>query len=90
MFVGQGVPLSLMLVMLLFFVGASLFMTWSYNGSGGSLSLAVFVHFGAHLNNSHRALPAETLPLVVHAVIYAALGLFVMRAAVPAPAAPAK
>jgi uncharacterized protein len=80
MFVGQGVPLSLLLVMLLYFVGASLFMTWSYNASGGSLLLASLMHFGAHLNNSHRALPGETLPLVVHAVVFGALGLLVMRA----------
>ena len=86
MFVGQGVPLSLLLMMLLYFVGASLFMTWSYNATGGSLLLASFVHFGAHLNNSHRALPGETLPLVVHAVVFGALGLLVMRAQVRSPA----
>jgi membrane protease YdiL (CAAX protease family) len=86
MFIGQGVPLSLLLVMLLYFVGASLFMTWSYNATGKSLLLASFVHFGAHLNNSHRALPGETLPLVVHAVVFGALGLFVMQALVRSPA----
>lgn len=82
MFMGQGVPLNLVLVMLLLFCGASLFMTWIYNGTGGSLLLAVLAHFGAHLNNSHRALPEDVLPAVVHAIIYAALGLFVMRKAV--------
>jgi membrane protease YdiL (CAAX protease family) len=79
MFAAQGVPPNLFLVMLLYFVGASLFMTWLYERSGGSLLLMVVAHVGAHLNNSHRALPAEALPLVVHAVVYAALGWLVLR-----------
>ena len=79
MFLGQGVPLNLVLVMLLYFTGASLFLTWIYNGTNGSLLLAVCAHLGAHLNNSHRALPAEVLPLVAHAIVYGALGLFAMR-----------
>jgi membrane protease YdiL (CAAX protease family) len=83
MFAGAGVPLNLALVMLLYFTGASLLLTWMVKGSGGSLLVAVVGHLAAHLNNSHRALPLEVLPLVAHAVIYAALGLFVMRRALP-------
>jgi CAAX protease family protein len=79
MFAGQGVSPSLFLVMLLYFTGASLFLTWLHDATGGSLLLAVLAHVGAHLNNSHRALPHEVLPLVAHASVYAALGLFVMR-----------
>ena len=82
MFLGLGMPLNLVLVMLLYFIGASLLMTWVYNGSGGSLLLSVLAHLGAHLNNSHRALPAEVVPLVAHAIVYGALGLLVMRGAV--------
>jgi membrane protease YdiL (CAAX protease family) len=78
MFAGQGIPLNLAVVMLLFFTGGSLFYTWIYNGSGGSLLLAVFAHVGSHLNNSHRALPGEVMPLVVHAIVYASLGLAFM------------
>lgn len=81
MFIGMAVPLDLVLVMLLYFVGASLVFTWIYNGSGGSLLLAVAAHLAAHLNNSHRALPAEVLPLVAHAIVYAAFGLLVSRSA---------
>jgi uncharacterized protein len=79
MFLGAGVPLNLMLVMLLFFTGASLFMSFIARATGGSLLLAVLAHLAAHLNNSHRALPGEVLPLVVHAVVYGALGLALMR-----------
>jgi membrane protease YdiL (CAAX protease family) len=74
MFLGLGVPMDLMLVMLLFFVGGSLTMTWIVNGTRGSLLFAVLAHIGAHLNNSHAALPAETLPVVVHAIVYAGIG----------------
>jgi len=87
MFLGLGVPLNLVLVMLLYFIGASLFLTWIYNGTKGSLLLAVLAHLGAHLNNSHRALPAEVVPLVAHAIIYGALGLLVMRGSLIAPPA---
>ena len=81
MFLGMGVPLDLVLVMLLYFMGASLLMTWIYNGTEGSLLLMVLAHLGAHLNNSHRALPDEVAPLVAHAIVYAGLGLVVMRRA---------
>lgn len=79
MFLGLGVPLDLLLVMLLFFTGASLMMAWIHSGTGGSLFLASLVHLGAHLNNSHSALPSDVLPSVVHTIIYAGLGLFVWR-----------
>jgi hypothetical protein len=45
----------------------------------------VLAHVGAHLNNSHAALPGDALPLVVHAVIYAALGFGTMRASALRP-----
>jgi len=83
MFAGQGVPLNLALVMLLYFVGASLFMTWLNAGTKGSLLIAALAHLGAHLNNSHRALPGDVVPLVVHAIVYAGLGLLVMRGHLP-------
>ena len=79
MFFAQGVAWNLVLVLLLYFWGASLLLTWIYNGTGGSILLVSVAHLAAHLNNSHRALPEEVLPLVAHAVVYAALGLFVLR-----------
>jgi membrane protease YdiL (CAAX protease family) len=79
MFIAVDVPISAAPVMLLYFVGGSLYFAFLYIGTGGSLFIAVLAHIGAHLNNSHAALPGDTLPLLVHAVVYAALGLAAMR-----------
>jgi membrane protease YdiL (CAAX protease family) len=79
MFVGQGIPLGVMPLMLILLVGGSLLMTFIAHGTGGSLLLAVVAHLAAHLNNSNRALPQDATPLVVHAIAYAGLGLLVMR-----------
>jgi membrane protease YdiL (CAAX protease family) len=79
MFVAQGVPLELFLVMALFFTGGSLVFTWAYARSGGSLLVAVLAHVAVHLNNSHVALPLDQIPLVVHSIVYAALGLALVR-----------
>jgi membrane protease YdiL (CAAX protease family) len=79
MFVGAGVPLSLLVVMSLLFLGGSFLFTWAFNRAGGALPVAVVAHLGTHLNNSHLALPADVLPLVVHAIVYAALGLALLR-----------
>jgi uncharacterized protein len=81
MFLGAGVPLSLLVVMSLLFFGGSFVYTWAFNRSGGSLLVAVAAHFGVHLNNSNLALPRDVLPLVVHAIVYAALGLALLRPA---------
>lgn len=79
MFMAVGIPISLGPVMLLYFIGGSLFFGWLYRSTGGSLLIAVLAHVGAHLNNSHKALPHDVLPLVTHAVVYAALGFATMR-----------
>jgi membrane protease YdiL (CAAX protease family) len=81
MFAAVHVPPSLAPVMLLLFVGGSLFFTYLVQKTGGSLFIAVLAHLGTHLNNSHAALPANTLPCVVQAVVYAALGFVCMRSA---------
>jgi len=79
MFLGMDVPLSLMLVMFLYFVGGSLTFTWLFNRSG-SLFVVVFAHVCVHLNNSMRALPGDAIPFVAHAIVYGALGLLLMSA----------
>jgi len=75
MFIGQHVPLNLLPIMLLFFVGASLWISALGKRSGMMFWSAVACHWGAHLNNSHRALPGDLVPLLFHAIIYAALGV---------------
>lgn len=78
MFVGQGVPLSLMFPMLWMFIGGSLFFTWLDARTSGSLFAAVLAHLGLHFNNSHAALPADVLPLLCHSIVFAALGVAVV------------
>jgi membrane protease YdiL (CAAX protease family) len=78
MFIGQGVPLSLMFVMLLMFIGGSFFFTWLDARTSGSLLIAVVAHLGLHLNNSHVALPREVLPLLCHSVVFGAIGVAVV------------
>ena len=78
MFVGAGVPLSYLLVLGLLITGGSFVHTWAYNRSGGSLLVAVVAQVGAHVNNSNLALPGDTLPVVVHAIVYAGLGLVLL------------
>lgn len=78
MFLGVGVPMSTLPVMLLFFVGGSLWFTWIQSRAGGSLLLVVLAHAGAHLNNAHVTLPGDALPLLVGAVVYAGLGVAVV------------
>lgn len=75
MLLGQGVSLSLLPTMVLLLVGGSLFFTWLAQRSSQSLFVAVLTHLGVHLNNSHAALPGDHVPLLVHTVVFAALGL---------------
>jgi membrane protease YdiL (CAAX protease family) len=81
MFVAQNVPVSLYPVMMLMLVGGSLFFTFLYRKTQASLFVAVLAHMSSHLNNSHAALPADALPAIVHAVVYAGLGFVCMRSA---------
>jgi membrane protease YdiL (CAAX protease family) len=81
MLLAVGIGLQWMPAMLLFFVGGSLYFGFLVRRTGGSLVIAVLAHLGAHLNNSHAAMPGDAVPFLVHTVVYAALGLFTMRGA---------
>jgi len=69
MFMLQGY--SLTPILFLFFIPGSIVFNWIYNRTNGGLLFAVLAHVGAHLNNSHLALPQNTRPLVIHTVGYA-------------------
>src|SRR5690606_17466584 len=65
-------------------VAGSVVFAWLYARSGGSLSVALVAHAGAHLSNPTHALPDDVTPFAVYtvsvAVVAAALALFDRRA----------
>jgi membrane protease YdiL (CAAX protease family) len=77
MFDLAGHGLAWIVYLLPFFVAGSVFFTWLWNRTGGSLLLAVLAHAGAHLDNSNRALQesGDGVPVLVHTVAFVALAL---------------
>jgi uncharacterized protein len=75
MFAIAGVPLAVLPLMLVFFVCGSVFFTWVFRRTGGSLLLVVIAHAGGHLNNSHLALPNDMVPAIAHTVGYLVLAV---------------
>lgn len=75
MFVIEGSSATQMLSSVPLFLAGSVIYTWAYKRTNHSLLVAVLLHAGAHLNNSHRALPANELPATVHTLAHVAFAL---------------
>ncbi len=75
MFMLAGITPAIFLLTIPFFFAGSLVITWIYNRTNASLLIAVLVHVGAHLNNSHRALPGNEIPAIAHTVAYCVVAL---------------
>ncbi len=58
-----------------FMICGSIFITWIWEHTNRSLLLAVLAHVGAHLNNPGHAMPARSLPMVIHTIAYVVLAI---------------
>jgi membrane protease YdiL (CAAX protease family) len=58
----------LMVEMVLFLVPGSILFSWIFHRTRGSLTVAIVMHMGIHINNSMIALPGNPLPFHVHFV----------------------
>ena len=71
----QHVSPVLYVVFFPFMICGSIFMTWIWEHTNGSLLLAVLAHVGAHLNNPGHAMPARYTPIVIHTIAYVVLAI---------------
>jgi uncharacterized protein len=70
MFMIAGVPAVGYALALPFFMAGSVVFAWFLNRPNGALFCALLLHMGAHLNNSHIALPGNLTPFVLHTAAY--------------------
>jgi membrane protease YdiL (CAAX protease family) len=68
MFILQDVPSETFTIALADIVVGSVFFSWIYNHTRGSLLLAVLAHAGVHLNNPAHALP-NAIPLAIQTAV---------------------
>jgi membrane protease YdiL (CAAX protease family) len=76
-FLGGGVGLRLVPIMVAFMTSGTVVYTWIYRRTGGSLLLVVVANMGAYLNNSLKALPDDATPFVLQTVGYALVAIAV-------------
>jgi membrane protease YdiL (CAAX protease family) len=71
----QGVSPMMYLVFVPLMLGGSVFFTWLFQHTRGSLLLAVLAHVGTHLNNPGHSMPGRSAPMVIHMVAYVVLAV---------------
>lgn len=75
MFVSVGQTAPQVVVGLVFIAAGNVMFTWFYRRTGGSLLLAVLLHFGVHLDAPTRALPADATPLHALTLAYVVVAI---------------
>jgi len=73
MFLLQGLTAPMFLITIPYFLAGSVLFAWLYDRPGGGLPLAVLAHAGAHLDNSHLALPGDVTPLAAQTIGFCVL-----------------
>ncbi|MBN2192096.1 MAG: hypothetical protein JW751_04710 [Polyangiaceae bacterium] len=63
-----------------FFPAGSVVFGWFFEKTRGSLSVAILLHMGAHLNNPHLALPQNPLPAYAHTAAFVLLAVLLIGA----------
>jgi len=71
-------PLTMALLVFAFLPAGSVVFGWFFERTRGSLTIAILLHMGAHLNNSHLALPGDPLPSYAHTAAFVALAVLLV------------
>jgi uncharacterized protein len=75
MFISTGYTWSQVLICAGFIMAGNPLFTWLYRRAGGSLLLAVLLHFGVHLDAMTHALPASATPVYIATAAYVVFSL---------------
>jgi membrane protease YdiL (CAAX protease family) len=80
MFISSGYTSSQVLICVGFIMAGNPLFTWLYRRAGGSLLLAVLLHFGAHFDAMTHALPASATPVSIATAAYVVVSLALFAA----------